>query len=73
MAMTKLEKLEKAVAELKPDEIRAFADWFAEFQADQWDRQIEQDALDGKLDKLAGAALADHRAGRTRPFEYRSG
>ena len=68
MAMTTLEKLEKAVTELNPEEIRAFADWFAEFQADQWDRKIEQDALDGRLDKLIERALEDDLAGRTTPL-----
>lgn len=35
---------------------------------DAWDRQIEADIKSGRLDRLAEEALADHRAGKTRPF-----
>jgi hypothetical protein len=66
--MTKLEQIEKSVAELSEDELKAFAKWFEELQADLWDRQIEADAKAGKLDKFAERALAEHRAGRTRPL-----
>lgn len=66
--MTKLEQIEKSVAELSPEELKAFAAWFEALQADMWDRQIEADAKAGRLDKLAEQALADHRAGRTRPL-----
>ena len=66
--MTKLEQIEKSVADLSPEELKAFAAWFEALQADMWDRQIEADANAGRLDKLAEQALADHRAGRTRPL-----
>ncbi|ESZ41874.1 hypothetical protein [Mesorhizobium sp. L2C066B000] len=66
--MTKLDQIEKSVAELSPDELKAFAAWFEALQADMWDRQIEADAQSGRLDKHAEQALADHRAGRTRPL-----
>jgi hypothetical protein len=66
--MTKLEQIEKSVADLAPEELKAFTRWFKEFQADQWDRQMEADSNAGKLDKLAEKALEHHRAGRTRPL-----
>ncbi|MBZ9873011.1 hypothetical protein LB542_19370 [Mesorhizobium sp. BR1-1-9] len=66
--MTKLEQIEKSVSELSREELKAFAAWFEALQADRWDRQIEADAKAGRLDKLAEQALADHRAGRTRPL-----
>jgi hypothetical protein len=66
--MTKLEKIEKAIAELSAGEVQKLAGWFAEFHADIWDQQIEQDAASGRLDKLAEAALVHHRAGRTTPL-----
>ena len=50
--MTKLEQIEKSVAELSKEELKAFAKWFEELQADLWDRQIEADAKAGRLDKL---------------------
>ena len=60
--MTKLEKIEQDIASLTPGEVAKLARWFAEFQADVWDRQIEDDAKSGRLDKLADEALASHRA-----------
>jgi hypothetical protein len=35
---------------------------------DAWDRQIDADIKAGKLDRLAEEALAEHRAGQTRPL-----
>jgi hypothetical protein len=51
---------------LPPDQLRRFRDWFAEFEADRFDQQIERDAKAGRLDQLAEQALADYRAGRAR-------
>jgi hypothetical protein len=64
--MTKIEKLERDVRNLSTKELARFRTWFAEFDAAEWDRQIEVDAETGKLDRLADAALADHTAGRSR-------
>ncbi|MBI4027990.1 MAG: hypothetical protein HY360_23600 [Verrucomicrobia bacterium] len=35
---------------------------------DAWDRQIEADAKAGKLDPLIREAVAEYRAGRTKPL-----
>ena len=64
--MTKLESLEKEVARLTPEELAAFRAWFAEYDWEMWDRQIEQDVAAGRLDKLAEEALAEHARGETR-------
>lgn len=64
--MTRVQKLEHEIRELTPGELVAFRRWFQEYDANEWDRQIEEDALAGKLDELAENALVDHRAGRTR-------
>ena len=59
-----LQELESAVQTLPQEALRQFSTWFDEWRAEQWDRQIEQDAVSGKLDCLAEAALAEFRAGR---------
>ena len=64
--MTKIEKIEQDVRKLKRNELPAFRRWFREFDSDEWDRQIEEDVLAGKLDKLAEEALAAHRAGKSK-------
>ncbi len=64
--MTKIEKIEQDVRKLKRNELSAFRRWFREFDSDEWDRQIEEDVLAGKLDKLAEEALAAHHAGESK-------
>lgn len=66
--MTKLEKIEQEIASLTPGEVAKLAQWFAAFQADLWDKQIETDARTGRLDRLADQAIASHHAGKTRPL-----
>jgi hypothetical protein len=61
--MTKLEKIEQAIASLSREEQAKLEEWWARFRSEAWDRQIEEDAKAGRLDKLAEEALADHRAG----------
>lgn len=64
--MSKLEQIEKSVAELEAEEFKAFAMWFEKLQAVRWDQQFECDARHNHaLDRLADEALKDHRAGRT--------
>lgn len=62
--MSTVEELEAAVQRLSPDERAAFRAWFAEFDAQEWDRQLESDIAAGRLDWLAAEALADLQAGR---------
>jgi hypothetical protein len=64
--MTKVEKLEHEIRNLSSKELTSFREWFAAFDAADWDCQIERDVAAGKLDRLADAALRDHDAGRSR-------
>ncbi len=61
--ITTLETLESAVTRLAPADLARFRQWFAEFDSDAWDAQIEADAAAGKLDALAAEALAEYHAG----------
>jgi hypothetical protein len=64
--MTRIERIEKEVAELTPAELEEFRRWFDTFAARRWDSAFERDAGSGALEAAADAALAAHRAGRTR-------
>ncbi|CDZ34541.1 Hypothetical protein NGAL_HAMBI1145_23870 [Neorhizobium galegae bv. officinalis] len=66
--MSKLKQIEKAVAHLGRKEFEAFSLWFEEFQAERWERQIENDDAEGKFDRLAEETLTEFRAGKTRPL-----
>jgi hypothetical protein len=63
--MSKIEILEKQVEGLSAEELARFRRWFAEFDAQAWDRQFEADAKAGKLDALAEKALRAHAAGQS--------
>jgi len=63
--MSKVERVEDEVQNLSAEELRAFRDWFARFDAAAWDRQIGADADNGKLRSLAERSIKDHEAGRS--------
>ncbi len=67
-AMTKLETIEKAIAELSDEERRKLRALLDELDEQAWDVQIERDAKAGKLDKLEEQALENYRAGKVRDF-----
>jgi hypothetical protein len=62
--MSRLESVENEVKQLTAEELHAFRQWFAEFDANAWDRQFESDVRQGKLDHLAERALHEQEAGK---------
>ena len=60
--MSRVERIEGEVESLNSEELKAFRDWFAQFDADSWDKQFEADAANGKLRSAAERALKDHQA-----------
>ena len=65
MSMT-VEDIENAITQLPQNQLRQFRGWYEKFDRDSWDEQIEKDAASGKLDALAEAAIADHKAGKSK-------
>lgn len=49
----------EAVRNLPASDLAEFRAWFAEFDGDAWDRQIEADIAAGRLDALADKAIED--------------
>ncbi len=66
--MSTVEEITHAIAQLPPEQVAQIRVWLAEYEERAWDEQIEQDVRAGRLDALAERALAEHRAGRTRPL-----
>jgi hypothetical protein len=60
-----LHDIESVIAGLPADELAKFRAWFIDFDAEAWDRQIEEDAIAGRLDELANEARKDYREGQT--------
>ena len=61
-------ELESAVTQLSREDLNQFSHWFEEYLADEWDRQIEVDALAGRFDAAGKRAVADYEAGRCTPL-----
>jgi len=61
--MGTVKEIEEAVP-LSAAELAVFREWFAEFDGEAWDRQIEADAKAARMDALADEAIMDLRAGR---------
>ena len=57
-------EIEAAVRKLSQSDLSNFRKWFQEFDAEAWDRQLEQDVSAGRLDALAEEAIKDLREGR---------
>ena len=66
--MTHVEQLEQQIVQLNPDEFAQLREWLMDPDGAGWDRQIERDSANGKLDRLTAQALADHAAGKSRSF-----
>ncbi len=63
--MSRVQHIEQQITTLNPGELRALREWFAQYDGEVWDRQIEADAKNGRLARLAERALQDHEAGRS--------
>lgn len=64
--MSTVHEIEEAIGRLTREELTSFRDWFADFDAAEWDRQFEEDVRAGRLDQLADEAIRDARSGQTR-------
>ena len=62
--MSTVHEIEQAIRSLPHEDLVALRAWFAEFDADIWDREFEEDVTEGRLDALADEALRALRQGR---------
>lgn len=63
-----VKEIETAIAQLPPAKVAELAEWFEEFHAHIWDRQLEQDVKAGHLDALLKEAEQDFESGRCEPL-----
>lgn len=54
-----IEQIEKAILNLSEKDFSELRNWLWDLDYQQWDRQLEQDIMDGKLDNLAKEALTE--------------
>ena len=61
--MSKIKNIEREIEKLTPSELSDFRKWFQQYDAENWDRQIEEDVQAGKLDALADEAIKSFKSG----------
>lgn len=61
--MTTVKEIEKAILNLSESDFKQLRNWLLELDYQQWDKEIEEDIINGKLDQIAKEALADFEAG----------
>ena len=64
--MSTIEKIEAAILELSSDEFEQLRQWFFDLDYQRWDKKLEQDVEDGKLEALAEEAIGEFKAGHFR-------
>jgi len=62
--MSTISEIENAIRKLPEEDLVELRAWFAEYDAEVWDRQFQRDVAEGRLDALAEEALRDRREGR---------
>jgi hypothetical protein len=62
--MSTVDEIEQAIRNLEPHDLVALRQWFASFDTELWDRQLEQDVAAGRLNWLAEEALRNLSEGR---------
>ena len=48
--MSTMKEIESAISRLSRNDLSELREWFVHFDADAWDRQMEEDARSGRLD-----------------------
>lgn len=61
-----IQELEHAIMRLDSEELSRFSQWFDDFRALMWERQIAQDTKAGRLATLIEQANQEFEAGRCR-------
>ena len=64
--MSNIAEIQQAILALPDADYLQFRRWFSELDWAKWDRQIESDSEDGKLDILAAEALEAKEKGTCR-------
>ncbi len=62
--MAKINEIQDAIMALPESDYREFRLWFTELNWRKWNRQIEADSKEGKLDFLISEAFDEKEKGR---------
>ena len=62
--METMHEIEKKVTQLSSMDLAKFREWFENYDAGVWDKQFEDDADSGRLNRIAERAVSDFNTGR---------
>ena len=62
--MTTISEIKKTIVHLPENEFNSFADWFQKLEEEKWDKELEKDIAEGKLDNFAKEALNEFKSGK---------
>ena len=63
-----VKEIEKAIVQLSTEELAELVDWIQNYQAQLWDRQIEEDLEAGRLDALLAEVDQEYETGLSQPL-----
>jgi len=69
--MDRVEEIEAAIHDLRPDEYRRLAEWFRALEQSRWEAQMDEDSSLGKLDLLFAEADSELKQGLLREWPER--
>lgn len=61
--MSNLEQTKAAIRSLSSDEFDRLKQWLFDLDYERWDKQLERDIAEGKLEEFAKEAIAEFEAG----------
>lgn len=64
--MGSIDEIKSAIAHLPEKEFNSLVDWFEKLEQERWEKELEKDIAQGKLDNLADEALNEFNAGKCR-------
>lgn len=68
MRLSRVQEIERAIKELKPQELEELHVWLDRNCPQPIDARIESDFAAGRIDKAIHRALADEKNGRVQPL-----
>ena len=63
-----VKEIEDAIVRLPAGELAELLAWLGEYQAQVWDKQVEDDLIAGRLDGLLAEVEDEYQAGLSRPL-----
>ena len=67
--MSTIQEIEAAITKLSQKDYSQIRNWFFDYDNDLWDKQIEEDAKSGRLNKLLEQVEDDITRGKVKPLD----